>query len=97
VQGRADAAAFWLPRVVAPTLVIADASPCSERRIAEDTYDRLGGTKKLVRVATEGHCFSEPDAMAQVARHAQRWFVHHFVREPTRARSLEAGLRPAVV
>jgi len=91
VQGRADAARFWLPRVVAPTLVIADAHPRGETVVGEATYESLGGERKLVRVSTPGHCFAEREAMSQVAHYAQRWFLQHFAVDMARTRARQAA------
>lgn len=95
VQGPTDAARFWLPRVAAPTLVIADANPRGGLSISEGAYHGLSSAKELVRVATPGHCFTEPEAIVQVARHAQQWFVRHFARDATPARGDEPA-PPAV-
>lgn len=78
VHGRPDAARFWLTRVRAPTLFIADSSPRGEQRFTADALGQMSGEKALIRVLSPGHCFAEPEVVTQVAEHARRWFVDHF-------------------
>jgi putative phosphoribosyl transferase len=73
--GRPDLAAGVFESVKAATLLIvggADAAVLDWNRAA---FEELPCTKELIVVPGAGHLFEEPGALAQVVRHARRWFL----------------------
>jgi putative phosphoribosyl transferase len=77
--GRPDVAAFWLPRVTAPTLFIVDGSDATVQRQAECCCRQLRCEKEIVIVESPGHLFCEREAIEEVGQHARRWFLKHLV------------------
>jgi len=78
--GRPDLAHQWLPRVLAPTLLIVGGHD-------EDVLDHnrqalrlLQGSKRLEVVPGATHFFEEPGAQEGVAALAAQWFVQHLNR-----------------
>jgi pimeloyl-ACP methyl ester carboxylesterase len=79
--GRPDMAGDALPRVQAPTLLIVGSLDHQVIELNRWAYERLGGPKELIIIEGAGHLFEEPGALAQVERHAARWFRYHLAGE----------------
>jgi len=79
--GRPDLAGDALPQVVAPTLLIVGSLDHHVIELNRMAYERLGGPKELVIIDGAGHLFEEPGTLAQVERHATRWFRYHLAGE----------------
>jgi len=79
--GRPDLAGDVLPQVVAPTLLIVGSLDHHVIELNRVAYERLGGSKELVIIEGAGHLFEEPGTLAQVERHATRWFRYHLAGE----------------
>ena len=75
--GRPDLAGEALTRVVAPTLLIVGSLDGQVIDLNRWAYERLAGPKDLVIVNGAGHLFEEPGTLAEVERHATRWFRSH--------------------
>jgi putative phosphoribosyl transferase len=84
-SGRPDTALFWLPKVLAPTLLIVEESDQCNLRALE----RITVEKELAVVPSASHFFHEPEALEAVAQHALRWFSRHLAGVP--ALSASAG------
>jgi dienelactone hydrolase len=78
---RPDLAGDALPQVVAPTLLIVGSLDHHVIELNRMAYERLGGPKELVIIDGAGHLFEEPGTLAQVERHATRWFRYHLAGE----------------
>ena len=79
--GRPDMAGDALPRVTAPTLLIVGSLDGPVIDLNRMAHDRLGAPKELVIVEGAGHLFEEPGTLAEVERHAVRWFRRHLAGE----------------
>lgn len=79
--GRPDLAGAALPRVTAPTLLIVGGLDTQVIELNRMACDRLQATKELVIVPGAGHLFEEPGTLAEVQRHAIRWFRQHLARD----------------
>jgi len=77
--GRPDLAAYFLPAVQAPTLLIVGGNDEGVLELNEQAYDALSCEKKLSIVRGATHLFPEPGALEQVADLAQAWFRQHLV------------------
>jgi pimeloyl-ACP methyl ester carboxylesterase len=75
--GRPDLAGDALPRVAAPTLLIIGSRDKQVIELNQEAYDRLRAPKELVIVEGAGHLFEEGNTLAEVGRHAARWFRQH--------------------
>jgi len=76
--GRPDLADQWLPRVVAPTLLIAGGGDSTVLRSNEQAAERLGAPARLSVIPGATYPIEEPDALAEVARLSVAWFSEHF-------------------
>ena len=72
--GRPDLAGTALPRVTAPTQLIVGSLDIQVVELNRTALSRLTASKELVIVPGAGHLFEEPGTLAQVQRHATRWF-----------------------
>jgi len=79
--GRPDLAGDILPQVVAPTLLIVGSLDHHVIELNRMAYERLAGPKELVIIEGAGHLFEEPGTLAEVERHATRWFRYHLAGE----------------
>jgi pimeloyl-ACP methyl ester carboxylesterase len=84
-SGRPDLAAGALPRVRAPTLLIAGDADVLVRRLNRRAAERLTCEKRFVVVPGATRRFQEPGALEEVARVATDWFCRHLGAQPQRA------------
>ncbi len=75
--GRPDLAEPYLPRVVAPTLLIVGELDPMVIELNQAAYAALETEKELVIVPGATHLFEEPGALEQVARLATNWFERY--------------------
>lgn len=75
--GRPDLAAWHLPRVQAPTLLIVGGRDDAVRELNRRAHQALVCTSKLIVVPGATHLFEEPGALEQVAVLARDWFTTH--------------------
>lgn len=75
--GRPDLAARWLPRVLAPTLLIVGGNDRAVLDLNQEAQRHLGGDSLLEVVRGAGHLFEEPGALAQAASLARAWYLRH--------------------
>jgi pimeloyl-ACP methyl ester carboxylesterase len=90
--GHCDLAAFWLPRITAPTLLILGGNDASVLRCNKEAYRLIGVQKQLIVVPGAGHLFEEPGALDRASNCAAKWFKRHL--HPGRApagRSASSG------
>ena len=78
LAGRPDLADQWLPRVLAPTLLIAGGGDSTVLRLNERAAERMGVPPRLSVIPGATHPIEEPDALAQVAGLAVAWFTENF-------------------
>ncbi len=72
--GRPDLAMEYLPKVMAPTLLIVGGEDWPVIPLNREAYELLLGPKELAIVPGAGHLFEEPGALEEVARLAREWF-----------------------
>jgi pimeloyl-ACP methyl ester carboxylesterase len=75
--GRPDLALDYLPRVVAPTLLIVGGEDHRVIELNEAAQTELRCTRRLVVVPGATHLFEEPGALETVADLAAGWFARH--------------------
>lgn len=75
--GRPDLAARWLPRVLAPTLLIVGGNDHTVLDLNQQARKRLGGVSLLEVVKGAGHLFEEAGTLQQAAALAKAWFLRH--------------------
>lgn len=75
--GRPDLAHRWLPRVVAPTLLIVGGNDRAVLDLNQEAQRHLGGVSLLEVVKGAGHLFEEPGTLGQAASLARAWFLRH--------------------
>ena len=75
--GRPDLAARWLPRVLAPTLLIVGGNDHTVLDLNQQAQKRLGGVSLLEVVNGAGHLFEEAGTLQQAAAVAKAWFLRH--------------------
>ncbi len=80
--GRPDLAAPFLPRVVAPTLLIVGGEDTPVIDMNRQALALLGCTKELVIVPGATHLFEEPGTLEQAADIARRWFQRFLLPSP---------------
>lgn len=80
--GRPDLAHEFLPRVVAPTLMIVGGDDEIVLELNREAYALLSCPRQLDIVPGATHLFSEPGALEEVARLAEEWFVHYLTPNP---------------
>jgi predicted phosphoribosyltransferase/dienelactone hydrolase len=81
--GRPDLARSSLSRVRAPTLLIVGANDPTVAVLNREALELMSCEKRLEIVPRATHLFSEPGALEEVAKHAERWFTSHLI-EPRR-------------
>jgi dienelactone hydrolase len=79
--GRPDLAAYALPRVTAPTLLIVGEHDDVVIDLNRQALDHLCGEKRLEIVPGAAHLFEEPGALEQVSALARDWFATGFERQ----------------
>jgi len=77
--GRPDLAADWLPRVMAPTLLIVGGRDIDVLRLNRWAAERLAGPHELAVVDHATHLFEEPGTLDQVCGLARQWFARTLV------------------
>ena len=75
--GRPDLATRWLPRVLAPTLLIVGGSDHTVLDLNQEAQRHLGGISLLEVVKGAGHLFEEAGTLPQAAALARAWFLRH--------------------
>lgn len=75
--GRVDLAGAWLPRVIAPTLLIVGGHDLPVLDLNRQAQEHLRGPSLLEVVPGADHLFEQPGTLAQVGRLAQAWFDAH--------------------
>ncbi|MCP9473528.1 MAG: dienelactone hydrolase family protein [Nitrospira sp.] len=73
--GRADLAEPYLPRVMAPTLLIVGGYDFPVIELNRAAYDVLTCEKKLVIIPGATHLFEEPGTLEHVVEQAGNWFL----------------------
>jgi putative phosphoribosyl transferase len=76
-SGRPDFAAEFLPRVMAPTLLIVGERDEVLLEINRSALRRLGSRSRLEIIPGAGHLFEENGALEQVGALAADWFKRH--------------------
>jgi putative phosphoribosyl transferase len=76
--GRPDLAGDFLPKVLAPTLLIIGGDDIQVLQLNEFAHKLLNSKSKLEIVPHASHLFEEPGALEQVAKLARDWFTKHF-------------------
>ncbi len=79
--GRTDLAAGAIPRVEAPTLLIADSDDPTGLELNREAMTTLRCERGLSRVAGASHLLAEPGSIERVAALAAEWFEHHLPRQ----------------
>ena len=75
--GRPDLAGAALPKVKAPTLLIAGGDDLPVIEWNEEALEQLACEKRLEIVPGASHLFEEPGTLERVAELARAWFVEH--------------------
>ncbi|MGD0450377.1 MAG: dienelactone hydrolase family protein [Candidatus Bathyarchaeia archaeon] len=78
--GRPDLAADYLPKVVAPTLLLVGGWDTEVIELNRKAMDQMSAEKKLVIVPGATHLFEEPGTLEQVAKLSTGWFLHYLVK-----------------
>jgi len=73
--GRPDLAGAALPRVKAPTLLIAGGDDIPVIRMNQEAYDQMTCERRMEIVPGASHLFEEPGTLERVAELARDWFV----------------------
>jgi putative phosphoribosyl transferase len=77
--GRPDLARDFLPRVIAPTLLIVGGDDEVVLELNREAYAQLVCSRQLDIVPGATHLFQEPGALEEVARLAEEWFARYLV------------------
>jgi putative phosphoribosyl transferase len=72
--GRPDLAGRWLPKVLAPTLLIVGGDDEPVIRMNRDAMQEIAGTVELTIVPGATHLFEEAGTLEQVMQRATDWF-----------------------
>lgn len=75
--GRPDLAAEFLPKVVAPTLLIVGDRDTKTVELNNEAFALLNCEKKIHLIPNATHLFEEPGALEEAARQAKAWFQKH--------------------
>jgi putative phosphoribosyl transferase len=75
--GRPDMAMPYLPRVLAPTLLIVGERDREVLKLNREAYDRLASVKELAVVPGATHLFEEPGTLELAANLAKEWFLRY--------------------
>ena len=75
--GRPDMAMPYLPKVLAPTLLIVGERDREVLKLNREAYERLASVKELSVVPGATHLFEEAGTLEQAANLAKEWFLRH--------------------
>ena len=75
--GRPDLAEEYLPRVVAPTLLLVGGLDTEVIELNRLAMDQMTSEKKLVIVPGATHLFEEPGTLEEVAKFSIDWFLRY--------------------
>jgi dienelactone hydrolase len=75
--GRPDLAANYLPRVMAPTLLLVGGLDTEVIELNNQAMAQMSAEKKLVIVPGATHLFEEPGTLEEVAKLAADWFLRY--------------------
>ncbi len=75
--GRPDLAADYLPRVVAPTLLLVGGLDTEVIELNKEAMDQMTAEKKLTIIPGATHLFEEPGTLEQVAKFSKDWFLRY--------------------
>lgn len=75
--GRPDLAGEYLPRVKAPTLLLAGSLDFPVISLSGDAHRLLHCEKRMILIPGATHLFEEPGTLDTVIRHAVSWFNAH--------------------
>jgi pimeloyl-ACP methyl ester carboxylesterase len=75
--GRPDLAANYLPRVVAPTLLLVGGLDTEVIELNRQTMEQMSAEKKLVIIPGATHLFEEPGKLEEVAKLSTDWFLRY--------------------
>lgn len=76
--GRPDLAGEYLPRVVAPTLLLVGGLDAEVIELNQQAMDQMiASEKKLVIIPGATHLFEEPGKLEQVAKFSTDWFLRY--------------------
>ena len=78
--GRPDLAADYLPKVVAPTLLLVGGWDKEVIKLNRQAMDQMSAEKKLIIVPGATHLFEEPGTLEQVAKLSIDWFLRYLVK-----------------
>jgi dienelactone hydrolase len=83
--GRPDLAGPWLPKVMAPTLLIVGSLDRQVIELNQQAYEQLRCTKAFQIVPGASHLFEEPGTLERVAQLAVEWFRQWLSEDPESA------------
>lgn len=75
--GRPDLAANYLPRVVAPTLLLVGGLDTVVIELNKQAMEQMSAEKKLVIIPGATHLFEEPGKLEEVAKLSTDWFLRY--------------------
>ena len=75
--GRPDLATDYLPKVVAPTLLLVGGLDTEVIELNRQAMEQMTAETKLVIVPGATHLFEEPGKLEEVAKLSTDWFVRH--------------------
>jgi putative phosphoribosyl transferase len=75
--GRPDLAANYLPRVVAPTLLLVGSLDTVVIELNRQAMEQMSAEKKLVIIPGATHLFEEPGKLEEVAKLSTNWFLRY--------------------
>ncbi|MCX6644382.1 MAG: dienelactone hydrolase family protein [Candidatus Bathyarchaeota archaeon] len=75
--GRPDLAANYLPRVVAPTLLLVGGLDTVVIELNRQAMEQMSAEKKLVIIPGATHLFEEPGKLEEVAKLSTDWFLRY--------------------
>jgi pimeloyl-ACP methyl ester carboxylesterase len=75
--GRPDLAADYLPRVVAPTLLLVGGLDTVVIELNRQAMEQMSAEKKLVIIPGATHLFEEPGKLEEVAKLSTDWFLRY--------------------
>ena len=73
--GRPDLAANYLPKVVAPTLLLVGGLDTEVIELNKQAMAKMSAEKKLVIIPGATHLFEEPGKLEEVAKISTDWFL----------------------
>jgi dienelactone hydrolase len=75
--GRPDLAANYLPRVVAPTLLLVGGLDMVVIELNRQAMEQMSAEKKLIIIPGATHLFEEPGKLEEVAKLSRDWFLRY--------------------